>query len=97
MKYLFIIIVLLSFGCGPHVEIEYHTVSQEELWLRAGKHVDGWSTWKYEPISNDGIQKVKCDIYMMEKSWYDSWGEYFYTHILEHERRHCYEGKYHPE
>ena len=83
-------LILLLSGCGgAHTKVDVHTVSREELYLRAGRSVDGWCTWR------DLEYVVYCDIYMMAPEEYAS--RHNYEFFLEHERRHCYEGHFHPE
>ena len=87
---LLIAIILLFLGCGgAHTKIDTHTVSREELYLRAGKPVDGWATWRTLEYV------VYCDIWIMPINEYVS--QEYYDEIMAHERRHCFDGDFHAE
>ena len=94
MKTLFALsIVLLCAGCGPHVEISYvYNAPPEQLEKMAGYPVLGYA--HYDRGYEDLFLKVHCTIRLVPFDLFVT--DACYQAVLEHERKHCYEGEFHP-
>lgn len=92
MNWIYTSILVLSlfglFGCG--VDIDYHTITKEELVERRGASALGYAEW-YALFG----EIFKCNIYTLDPSQYIP--EQCFEMVLEHEERHCDEGAFHGE
>lgn len=89
-----ILVCAALMGCGRHTEVIYHPdTPQEVINAKFGYPAYGYAEWKY--IGNPFPEmKVKCDIYLLPYELYKD--DACYQAVNAHERRHCYEGDFHP-
>ena len=79
--------LMYCFSCGPHTEVNYHTLPIEQVREICFQGRDGcalWKSWK-----GPEFFQVKCDIYLAPPEFYKT--EACYNDVIAHERHHCYE------